>query len=87
MGYQGLPFKWDVQRREILKSQLDAFFAKRYGFSREDLEYILDPQSIYGEDFPSETFRVLKEKEINEFGYFRTQLLTLEAWDQLETFH
>jgi hypothetical protein len=37
-----------------------------------------------GVDYPSETFRVLKEKEIAEFGEYRTRRLVLEAWDREE---
>ncbi len=29
--------------------------------------------------FPGETFRVLKEKEIRQYGEYRTQRLVLEA--------
>lgn len=46
--------------------------------------YILDPADIMGEDYPSETFRVLKKNEEREFGEYRTQRLVLAAWDQLE---
>jgi hypothetical protein len=35
-------------------------------------------------DFPDETFRVLKEKEIRQYGEYRTRHLVLEAWDRLE---
>jgi len=35
-----------------------------------------------GEDYPSETFRVLKENEVRQFGEYRTQRLVLEAWDR-----
>jgi hypothetical protein len=31
-----------------------------------------------------ETLRVLKEKEIKQFGEYRTRRLVLEAWDRLE---
>ena len=37
-----------------------------------------------GADYPSETFRVLKEREIRQFGEYRTRRLVLEAWDRLE---
>jgi len=37
-----------------------------------------------GEDYPSETFRVLKTKELKAFGEYRTQRLTLAAWDKLD---
>lgn len=38
-----------------------------------------------GEDYPSETFRVLKNREFKEFGEYRTQRLVLEAWEQLDS--
>jgi hypothetical protein len=34
-------------------------------------------------DFPSETFRVLKEKEQRQYGEYRTRRLVLEAWERL----
>ncbi len=39
---------------------------------------------MYGPDFPGETFRVLKDKEIRQYGEYRTRRLVLEAWDRLE---
>lgn len=50
-----------------------------------DLRYILDPKEIHGEDFPGETFRVLKEKEVRLYGDAprRTSRLVLAAWDRL----
>ena len=44
----------------------------------------LDPKEVHGDDFPGETFRVLKEKEVKQFGEYRTQRLVLEGWDKLE---
>lgn len=77
------PFKWDENRRAVLKAELDAIYAKLYGLTIEELRYILDPQDVYGPDFPGETFRVLKEKEIRNFGEYRTKRLVLEAWEKL----
>jgi hypothetical protein len=34
--------------------------------------------------FPGETFRVPKEKEIRQFGEYRTRRLILEAWERLK---
>lgn len=82
-GYPLPPFKWDEERRAVLKAELDAIYAKLYGLSTEELRYILDPQDVYGPDFPGETFRVLKEKEIKQFGEYRTRRLVLEAWERL----
>jgi hypothetical protein len=38
----------------------------------------------FGEDFAGETARVLKEKEVKQFGEYRTRRLVLEAWDRME---
>ena len=68
----------------VLPAKLDAYYAKLYGLTRDELRYILDPASVMGDDYPSETFRVLKNKEQREYGEYRTQRLVLEAWDKLE---
>jgi hypothetical protein len=83
MGYDGEPFIWNSNRRALLRAELDAYYAKLYGLTRDELRYILDPADVYGEDFPSETFRVLKNNEIKKYGEYRTQRLVLEAWDKL----
>lgn len=84
LGYIGLPFSWDIERRAEIRAELDAYYAKLYSLSRDELRYILDPTDVMGKDYPSETFRVLKNNEIREFGEYRTQRLVLEAWDRLE---
>ncbi|MFM8294253.1 MAG: hypothetical protein ACKN9E_06865, partial [Microcystaceae cyanobacterium] len=83
MGYHGEPFIWDENRRAILRAELDAKYAKLYGLTRDELRYILDPADVYGPDFPSETFRVLKNNEIKKYGEYRTQKLVLAAWDMM----
>jgi hypothetical protein len=77
------PYRWDEPRRALLRSELDAWFARAYGLTRDELRYILDPADVRGQDFPGETFRVLKEKETDKFREFRTRRLVLEAWDRL----
>lgn len=65
--------------------------------TRKELEDILDPweevtdpldDRAYREraaqsDFPGETFRVLKEKELKLYGEYRTRRLVLEAFEKL----
>lgn len=85
LGYEGEPFVWDEERRALLRAELDAYYAKLYGLTRDELRYILDPADVMGEDYPTETFRVLKNKELREYGEYRTQRLVLEAWDRLES--
>lgn len=84
LGYDGPPFAWDEGRRARLRAELDAFYARAYGLTRDELRYILDPADVKGPDYPSETFRVLKEKEIRQHGEYRTRRLVLEAWDRME---
>lgn len=72
------------ERRAILRAELDAYYATLYGLNRDELRYILDPADMMGEDYPSETFRGMKNKDMNAFGEYRTQRLVLEAWDKLE---
>ena len=84
LGHDGQPFTWDEGRRADLRADLDAFYARAYGLNRDELRYILDPADVRGADYPSETFRVLKEKEIRQHGEYRTRRLVLEAWDRME---
>ena len=80
LGFAGEPFRWDEDRRALLRAELDARYAHLYGLTRDELRYILDPADLLGPDYPSETFRVLKEKELSLFGEYRTQRLVMEAW-------
>lgn len=85
LGYTAPPFPYNPERRSQLRAELDAYYARLYGLTRDELRYILDPTDIMGEDYPSETFRVLKNNELRNFGEYRTQQLVLEAWDKLAT--
>ena len=77
LGYSGLPFPWNEERRHCLRCELDAIFAQMYGLERSDLEWILDAQS------PSSSFPSLKQNEIRDFGEYRTQRYVLYAFDLL----
>ena len=84
LGYDGPPFAWDEEHRAHLRADLEAFYARAYGLTRDELRYILDPADVKGPDYPSETFRVLKEKEVRKYGEYRTCRLVLAAWDRME---
>lgn len=76
------PFKYNDERRASAQAELDAIFAHLYGLPTEDLKYILDPEDVCGVGCINETFRVLKDNEIREFGEYRTKRLVMEAWDK-----
>jgi hypothetical protein len=69
--------------RSFLQAEPGAYDARLCGLNHDELRYILDPADLLGPDYPSETFRVLKNKEIRQFGEYHTQRLVLEAWDRL----
>ena len=81
LGFTGPPFGWDEARRAQLRAELDAWYGRAYGLTRDQLRYILDPADVMGADYPSETFRVLKKNDIAKHGDYRTARLTLAAWD------
>ena len=78
------PYIFDDATRAVLRAELDAYYVRLYGLTRTELQYILEPQAVMGEDYPSETFRVLKDNEIAKYGEYMTQRLVLEAWDRME---
>jgi hypothetical protein len=85
IDYENVPFHWD----EVRRAQLDAYYPRLYGLSRDELRYTpygVDPKEVHGEDFPGETFRVLKEKEVRLYGDAsrRTSHLVLESRDNMQ---
>ena len=76
------PWVYNPERRAVLQAELDAIFAHLYGLDTEDLRYILDPEDICGKGCINETFRVLKDNELHQYGEYRTKRLVLEAWNK-----
>ena len=76
------PWIYNPERRAVLQAELDAIFAHLYGLNTEDLLYILDPEDVCGKGCINETFRVLKDNEVRQYGEYRTKRLVLEAWNK-----
>ncbi|MDD6505814.1 MAG: restriction endonuclease, partial [Prevotellaceae bacterium] len=76
------PWIFNPDRRALLQAELDAIFAHLYGLTTEDLRYILDPEDVCGEGCINETFRVLKDNELRQYGEYRTKRLVLDAWNR-----
>lgn len=51
LGYDGPPLAWDEDRRALLRAELDAWYARAYGLTRDELRYILDPADVRGPDY------------------------------------
>ncbi|GHO88176.1 Eco57I restriction-modification methylase domain-containing protein [Dictyobacter formicarum] len=70
-GYNCPPFKWDKERRFLLRCELDAAYFHLYGIAREDINYIMD------------TFRLVKERDEKQYGEYRTKRVILEIYDEM----
>ncbi|SDP75585.1 Methyltransferase domain-containing protein [Actinopolyspora xinjiangensis] len=71
LGDEGPPFRWDEQRRELLRAELDAAYFHLYGVERDDVDYIM------------ETFPIVRRKDEQAHGEFRTKRLILEIYDAM----
>ncbi len=71
LGYDGPPFRWDLERRSSIRAELDAAMLHLYGIERDDAQYILG------------TFPVVRRKDEQLFGEYRTQRLILECYDAM----
>jgi hypothetical protein len=65
------PFKWDEDRRARLRADLDGLYAHLYGLTRDEFDYILD------------TFPIVRRKDEEKYGEYRTKRLVLEAYDEI----
>ena len=70
-GFPRPPFKWDEERRQRLRAELDGLYAHLYGLTRDEFAYILD------------TFPIVKRKDEARYGEYRTKRLCLEAYDAI----
>jgi N-6 DNA Methylase len=70
-GFFNEPFGWDETRRFLLRCELDAAFFHIYGATRADVDYIL------------ETFHIVKRKDEQRLGEYRTKRVILEIYDEL----
>ncbi|MEW2075324.1 DNA methyltransferase [Streptomyces sp. NPDC013433] len=72
LGCEGAPFRWNGERRELLRAELDAALFHLYGLRRADVEYVM------------ETFPVVKrEDEAAHDGAYRTKDLILDVYDRM----
>jgi hypothetical protein len=71
MGYKGMPFRWDEERRFGMRAELDALFFHLYGIERDDVDYVMD------------TFSIVKRKDEERYGSFRTKELILEIYEAM----
>lgn len=71
LGDSGPPFRWDDERRFAMRAELDAAFFHLYGVARDDVDYIM------------ETFPIVKRRDIERHGSYRTKELILRVYDAM----
>lgn len=71
LGYEGEPFRWNVKRRATMRAELDGAFFHLYGFGEEDTNYVM------------ETFPILKRRDEEKFGHYRTKALILDVYRKM----
>ncbi|MDA8373606.1 MAG: N-6 DNA methylase [Actinomycetota bacterium] len=71
LGYEGPPFRWDTERRQLLRAEIDAAFFHLYGVEQVGVDYIMD------------TFSIVRRKDEADFGEYRTKRLILERYDEM----
>ncbi|OGS23328.1 MAG: hypothetical protein A2252_09610 [Elusimicrobia bacterium RIFOXYA2_FULL_39_19] len=69
-GYSGSPFVWDEERRMSLRCELDAIYFHLYKINSRELECVLD------------TFPIVKKRDIEKYGEYKTKRLILEKYDE-----
>ncbi len=72
------------EERLRIRAELDAYYGRQYGLTRDEMRFVLDPADVYGDDYPSITFPGLRDAEIRQFGEYLTKRLVMETWDKLE---
>jgi hypothetical protein len=70
-GYDGPPFRWDEERRFMLRCELDAAIFHLYGINQDDAAYIMD------------TFPIVKRKDEAKWGTYRTKDTIMEIYAAL----
>jgi hypothetical protein len=70
-GYAGPPFRWDAERRYLLRCELDAAFFHLYGIGKDDVAFIM------------EAFLLVKKKDEQMYGEYRTRRVILEIYHAL----
>ena len=65
------PYRWEPDRRESIRTELDAAFFHVYGIDRADVEHIMD------------TFPIVRRDDEKQTGEYRTKRLILENYDRM----
>ena len=105
-GYAGPPFRWDKDRRFLLRAELDAAFFHLYlpstkesnwkpsliseGNVKDETEAELNslkqafPTPRHAVEHILESFPIVKRREVDAYGEYRTKRVVLEIYDAMQ---
>jgi hypothetical protein len=97
-GFDGPPFRWDEERRFLLRCELDAAFFHLYlpsnpdgswkkadGETEAELRTLAAafPTPRHAVDYIMETFPIVRRRDEATYGEYRTKRVILEIYDKL----
>jgi len=84
------PFRYDPERRAQLRAELDALFFLLYLGTPEEWEReatpelkALVPTPRHAVEYILDQFPIVRRKDEERFGEYRTKRLILEAWEKM----
>jgi hypothetical protein len=90
LGYDGPPFRYDAERRARLRAELDACFFHLYLATPEEWEReatpalrALFPTPRAAVEYILEQFPIVRRRDQDRFGEYRTKRMILEVYDQM----
>ena len=90
LGYHGPPFRYDPERRAQLRAELDACFFHLYLGTPEEWEReatpelrALFPTPRAAVEYILEQFPIVRRRDEERFGEYRTKRMILEIYDQM----
>jgi hypothetical protein len=90
LGYDGPPFRYDPERRARIRAELDAGFFHLYLGTPEQWEREATPElrALFptprdAVDYILEQFPIVRRRDEERFGEYRTKRMILEIYDQM----
>jgi len=71
-SYFGSPFRWNEERRFLLRCELDAAFFHLYGITYDDVDYIM------------ETFPIVKRRDKAKYGEYRAKRVIMDIYNAMQ---
>lgn len=72
LDYYGRPFRWDPERRSVIRSEIDGLLLHLFSLDRSRAEFVLD------------SLPRIRKREVRKIGSYRTKLRVLETWDAIQ---